>query len=155
VDGAWGTNTNNAVRDFQSKHGLAVDGVVGPNTWNALHAGAAPAPASNPLPKGVVDGAGCSIYGWAYDPSNSSASIPIHIYSYQGGGGAVFVGATTANTSRPDVNSAFGISGSHGFNLDLPASYHNGASYRFEVYAIDTPDANQHTLIFNETRSCK
>lgn len=37
VDGIFGKQTNGAVRDFQGDHGLAVDGIVGPQTWEALH----------------------------------------------------------------------------------------------------------------------
>ena len=36
IDGAFGKMTDKAVRQFQKDEGLTVDGVVGPNTWNAL-----------------------------------------------------------------------------------------------------------------------
>jgi hypothetical protein len=36
VDGVFGKKTGAAVRSFQSVHGLAVDGVVGPHTWGAI-----------------------------------------------------------------------------------------------------------------------
>jgi len=36
VDGIFGADTNDAVRDFQDDHDLAVDGIVGPQTWRML-----------------------------------------------------------------------------------------------------------------------
>lgn len=35
-DGQFGPLTTNAVKDFQKKKGLSVDGIVGPQTWHAL-----------------------------------------------------------------------------------------------------------------------
>ena len=36
IDGAFGKMTDQAVRQFQRDEGLAVDGIVGPVTWDAL-----------------------------------------------------------------------------------------------------------------------
>ncbi len=38
VDGQFGAKTQSAVRDYQSKNNLSVDGIVGENTWGSLFA---------------------------------------------------------------------------------------------------------------------
>jgi peptidoglycan hydrolase-like protein with peptidoglycan-binding domain len=35
VDGAYGPQSEDVCRKFQLEKGLAVDGIVGPQTWNA------------------------------------------------------------------------------------------------------------------------
>ena len=42
VDGIFGTNTQNAVKEYQKKYGLTVDGIVGNNTWASLTGGSTP-----------------------------------------------------------------------------------------------------------------
>jgi peptidoglycan hydrolase-like protein with peptidoglycan-binding domain len=36
LDGIFGTQTYNSVRKYQSSRGLAVDGIIGCNTWRSL-----------------------------------------------------------------------------------------------------------------------
>lgn len=37
TDGIYGAKSENAIREFQTKNDLTVDGKVGPNTWNTLY----------------------------------------------------------------------------------------------------------------------
>jgi lysozyme len=45
-DGIFGPKTEAAVKQFQESHACAVDGVVGPQTWGALHSAQTPAQAA-------------------------------------------------------------------------------------------------------------
>lgn len=72
-------------------------------------------------PKGSLDGVTVSdgairVTGWTFDPASTGTSIAAHVYI-----NGVGAGAFTANTNRPDVDAAFGITGKHGFDASVPA----------------------------------
>jgi Zn-dependent metalloprotease len=89
--------------------------------------------------EGHVDSVGSDgvVRGWALDVNSKSTSIAVHYYigGPAGSGAAGF--ATTANISRPDVNSVWGATGDHGFQFTVPAQYQDGYSHSIYVYAID------------------
>jgi hypothetical protein len=69
VDGSFGKTTLTAVKDFQEKHRLAVDGIVGPATWKALNATPPPpAPAPAPFPAPFHLGEDFTRYPLVWDP---------------------------------------------------------------------------------------
>ncbi|OGN27307.1 MAG: hypothetical protein A2941_00410 [Candidatus Yanofskybacteria bacterium RIFCSPLOWO2_01_FULL_49_17] len=88
----------------------------------------------------------CTYFGgWAYDPDKSSQSIDVHVYDADDPNNLVFIGALTANGSRPDVNSALGITGNHGYTGTTPADFKDGTLHRGYVYAIGIDSAGNHT----------
>jgi hypothetical protein len=59
--------------------------------------------------------------GWAYDPDDSGKSIWVHLYARPDSESAYrYVGAVFANQNHPDVNNTLGISGDHGFKVEVP-----------------------------------
>lgn len=111
-------------------------------TWDidmtdiALSQNPSPAPApQNKTPVGFLDGVA---FGWAYDPDDSSVSISVHFYVDGPAGSGVFAGAVTANLSRPDVNSAYGIAGNHGFSFSIPSQFRDGKQHTLYAHGIDT-----------------
>lgn len=56
VDGIFGSGTERAVRQFQQKNGLQVDGIAGPQTWAALNGVQADKPAEAQPPKETNQG---------------------------------------------------------------------------------------------------
>ncbi len=86
------------------------------------------------------------VRGWALDLNAKSTSIAVHYYV--GGpwdSGAPGFQAQTDQT-RPDVNSAYGASGTHGFRFAIPAQFHDGYPRNIYIYAIDA-DGRHNPLI--------
>lgn len=100
-------------------------------------------------PIGNLDSATCSsISGWAFDPDDTTSSIAVHAYK-----GPTYVGAYTANVSRPDVNTAFGITGNHGFSFATPIDFMTGSAVTLNLYAINTSGGNN-PLIGTSSLTC-
>jgi hypothetical protein len=77
-------------------------------------------------PSVTSTGAVLKVGGWAVDPTASSTSTQAHVYVTAPDGTKTGY-ALDADKPRPDVNSALGISGSHGFQSSIavqaPGSY--------------------------------
>jgi hypothetical protein len=76
--------------------------------------------------------------GWAFDPDNSTPSIKISIHEDDR-----IVGHFDAALSRPDVNRAYGLRGSHGFDVTFAAT---PGRHVYTVYGLDF-DPGVHTII--------
>lgn len=74
VDGIFGNKTQAAVRDFQSKNGLSVDGIVGVNTWGKLNSGSSPSSTEAQAEAAPAQTQSKPDYSaYEYDPSGNQA----------------------------------------------------------------------------------
>ena len=99
-------------------------------------------------PVGFLDGAGCSGFsGWACDADNYGKTIDVHFYADGTPGIGVFLGATTANTTREAaVGNQCGGNVNHGFSFAAPESLKDGKIHTINAYAINTPSGNNPLL---------
>jgi hypothetical protein len=78
--------------------------------------------------------------GWVFDTRNSSESLTVNIYidgnRLAGAETGTLLTTTTTNIYRPDVNKAYGITGNHGFSVQLPASATQGP-HTISLYPTD------------------
>jgi hypothetical protein len=101
----------------------------------------------------AVDAPTCKVIGWAYDPKNPSTSIDVHVYKDGAYGVGTMVTTCATNVSRSDVNSAYGITGNHGFDCALPASYAGTGAHNLYIHAIDTGVAGPNNVINGSPKS--
>jgi hypothetical protein len=90
-------------------------------------------PTVNRSPQGNIDliqgtAIGVNIQGWVYDV-DTNGPVDFHVYS-----NGAFVGGGSANSSRTDVASFFGISANHGINATIPTPL---GDQRVCVYALN------------------
>lgn len=97
----------------------------------------------DPNPVGSFDSAGSpapgtlAVRGWAFDRSNTRASLEMHIYvGGQAGQSGVEVHKIKADRARDDVNKAHGVPGDHGF--DARFAVNKSGQQKVCAYAINT-----------------
>ena len=102
---------------------------------------------SNTNPVGFFDvmDANGNAAGWALDPDAPAQAIRVDFYVDNPAGAGIFIGSTTANLPRPDVNLVTKYPGDHGFNFQLPQQYLSGY-HSIYAYAIDTAGGNNPQL---------
>ena len=86
---------------------------------------------------GYFDSASCvSLNGWAIDTATAQKnhSIWVHII----GGGNYW--STITDVYRADVNTAYGVTGSHGFSFTTPDLLKDGVAHNIHVYGMRVSD---------------
>jgi hypothetical protein len=97
-------------------------------------------PANNNAPEGFIDNVSPAgrASGWALDRDDLTRDLEVHLYvDGPAFGGGTFAGSTTASNLRQDVNDALGVTGNHGFGMDLPAQFLDGQSHTLYVYGFN------------------
>jgi len=76
--------------------------------------------------------------GWALDADNPLLPIAVSVYADGDANTGTHVGDFVADVPRPDVNTATGLPGDHGFEIPVPASLLDGQPHTLHVYAQDS-----------------
>lgn len=89
-----------------------------------------------------------NLKGWTYDVDTPTTSVAVHIYfdGPYGSSSAHDAFAITTNTTRSDVNIAYGITGTHGFEVSVPTALRDGQPHSAYLYSIDA-DGNVNSII--------
>jgi len=113
-----------------------------------------PPPPSDQAPVGWIDlaNSNCTdINGWAIDQDTPSTSIDVHLYDSpagSGGGVFIFIGSYPTNVLRTDVNTAYGITGNHGYSIPTPLSLKDGLAHNIHVFGINSNGIGLNSLLF-------
>ncbi|HEV2886012.1 MAG TPA: twin-arginine translocation signal domain-containing protein [Jatrophihabitans sp.] len=109
-----------------------------------VNAGTAPLgkmESANPVGDSVV------LTGWAFDRDVPSTSIAVNIYQDD----KPLMGIHTG-VDRPDINSAYHITGTHGFKVQFKASI---GAHNYKVFAMNAAGGTGNTLIGNHSLMVK
>ena len=150
VDHAFGVSGNHGfditVPAKPGRSTVAVQAVnIAGGRSNALLGSRAVTVAAPPaLPIGRIDDVssapgGLRIRGWAFDQDQGATSISVAVY-LDGGG----IGWFPTNVPRPDVNRIYRLTGSHGFDITVPAA---PGRHEVDVFGINVGGGSGNPLI--------
>jgi hypothetical protein len=89
----------------------------------------------------AISGSRIRVTGWAFDPDQPGTDIAVAIYQ-----DGILAGWFPTGGARPDVNSVFGISGNHGFDVTIDAS---PGDHSVQVYAINVAGGSGNPMVGN------
>ncbi len=120
-----GTANAGAVADTTTAYRWVCKGAHGGADSGTCMAAKATAPTPSPVLRGYVDVISrlhgpLTLYGWAYNTSVSTPSIPVEIYVSGARGTGTLAATITANQARADVNRAYSITGKHASSGQSP-----------------------------------
>lgn len=125
-----------------------------PTPTKAPIATATPTPTviQNIMPQGRLESFinNALLKGWAFDKTNLTKPVEIHFYvNNPVGQGGIYAGKTLTSLNRVDVNSAYNITGNHGFEWAIPQQYRTSKPISIFAYALDTTEPTRNTLLQN------
>ncbi len=131
-----------------------LDSAGKPTNWAAGGSVTCAAPAAARSPIGHFDSVSCdNVQGWAFDPDEPSRAIEVHMYIENNGQYAGYnTGATSI--SRSDVNRDHGISGTHGFKVNIPSQFRDGRPHRIIMYGINVGGNASHWSMTRDMPAC-
>lgn len=91
------------------------------------------------LDSALARGGSVRLRGWAFDPDQPATAINVAVYRDGNG-----VSRFPTGRRRPDVNSVFGVTGNHGFDISIPSP---SGRHTFEVFAINVGPASGNPLV--------
>lgn len=102
-------------------HSLTIYG-MGPHGMTLLVGSPYAFQLASATPIGVIDGIDTdgNATGWAVVPSRAPASIDVDIFVDDPAGAGTPIATVHADVPRPDVNTATGLDGDHGFSFRIP-----------------------------------
>ena len=102
---------------------------------------------NNELPVGNFEIGNCeALAGWAYDKNTPTDSIKVKLYNGPRANNDLIAEKVT-DFNRPDVNAAVSITGTHGFNIPVPAEVRSSPTeVRVYAYAVDSDNGKENEL---------